>query len=52
VLDRWCWLGTARDDGELCALLDAPPRPTFDLDVTRLLLRRHAARQLALVVPP
>ena len=52
VLDRWCWLGTARDDGELCALLDAPPRPTFDLDVTRLLLRRHATRQLALVVPP
>jgi len=51
VLDRWCWLGTARDDGELAALLDAPPRPVFDLDVTRLLLRRHASRQLALVAP-
>ena len=51
VLDRWCWLGTARDDGELATLLDAPPRPVFDLDVTRLLLRRHASRQLVLAVP-
>ncbi len=49
VFDRWCWLGTARDDGELAALLDAPPRPAFDLDVTRLLLRRHAARALELI---
>ena len=29
----WCWLGTARDDGELAALLEAPPRPQFDIDV-------------------
>jgi len=49
LFDDWCWLGTARDDGELGALLDAPPRSAFDLDVTRLLLRRHAARTLELV---
>jgi len=49
VFDAWCWLGTARDDGELGDLLEAPPRPVFDLDVTRLLLRRHAARELELV---
>ena len=49
VLDAWCWLGTARDDGELGDLLEAPPRPAFDLDVTRLLLRRHARHALRLV---
>jgi DNA polymerase-3 subunit epsilon len=49
VFDAWCWLGTARDDGELGALLEAPPRPVFDLDVMRLLLRRHATRALDLV---
>jgi DNA polymerase-3 subunit epsilon len=40
VLAHWCWLGTARDDGELGRLLEAPPRPQFDADITRLLLRR------------
>ena len=43
MLQDWCWLGTARDDGELGALLEAPPRPQFDIDVTKLLLRRYAA---------
>lgn len=51
VFDAWCWLGTARDEGELGALLEAPPRPAFDLDVMRLLLRRHAARTLHLAEP-
>ena len=46
VLRDWCWLGTARDDGELGALLEAPPRPQFDIDVMRLLLRRHASATL------
>jgi len=40
VFDRWCWLGTARDDAELGALLETPPRTAFDLDVYRLLARR------------
>lgn len=49
VLRHWCWLGTARDEGELVALLDAPPRPRFDIDVARLLLKRWARGALALV---
>jgi len=49
VLQDWCWLGTARDDGELGALLETPPRPQFDADVARLLLRRHAAGAFDLI---
>jgi hypothetical protein len=49
VLRHWCWLGTARDDAELTELLDAPPRPRFDIDVARLLLKRWSRRSLALV---
>jgi DNA polymerase-3 subunit epsilon len=49
VLVHWCWLGTARDEAELAALLDAPPRPRFDIDVARLLLKRWNRRSLALV---
>jgi DNA polymerase III subunit epsilon len=52
LLQDWCWLGTARDDGELGALLDAPPRPQFDIDVMRLLLRRHASATLTLMPAP
>ena len=52
MLQDWCWLGTARDDGELGALVDTPPRPQFDIDITRLLLRRHAAGALALMPIP
>ncbi|MEO8752105.1 MAG: exonuclease domain-containing protein [Casimicrobiaceae bacterium] len=51
VLRNWCWLGTARDEGELAALLDAPPAPQFDIDVARLLLKRWSRRALALVDP-
>jgi DNA polymerase-3 subunit epsilon len=39
VLREWCWLGTARDDGELGRLIEAPPRPEFDADIARLLMR-------------
>ena len=49
VLRDWCWLGTARDEGDLAALLEAPPRPRFDIDVMRLLLKRWARRSLSLV---
>ena len=49
LLDDWCWLGTARDDGELGELMEAPPRPQFDIDVAKLLLRRHAAGTLDLI---
>ena len=50
LLHGWQWLGTARDDGELATLLETPPRPLFDLDVTRLLLRTWA-REPARFIP-
>jgi DNA polymerase-3 subunit epsilon len=49
VIRDWCWLGTARDEGELGALAEAPVRAAFDVDVTRLLLRRYRAGRLALL---
>jgi DNA polymerase-3 subunit epsilon len=49
VLRGWSWLGTARDDGELAQLLEAPPRAQFDCDVTRLLLRLWAKEPAAFV---
>ncbi len=42
VLRDWCWLGTARDEGELGRLIEAPPRPVFDADIARLLIRTLA----------
>ncbi len=52
VLRDWCWLGTAQDDGELTRILDAPPRPEFDIDIAKLLLRRHKAGTLPLIPVP
>jgi len=45
----WCWLGTARDDGELEDLVEAPQSAAFDLDVVKLLVRRHRAGTLRLI---
>ena len=45
----WCWLGTARDDGELADLVEAPQSAAFDLDVVKLLVRRHRAGTLRLI---
>jgi DNA polymerase-3 subunit epsilon len=39
VLDRWCYLGTARSEDELHELQECPPRPVFDLDTYRILTR-------------
>jgi DNA polymerase-3 subunit epsilon len=33
----WCWLGSADDASSLDALIDAPPRAAFDLDIYRIL---------------
>jgi DNA polymerase-3 subunit epsilon len=52
VLRDWCWLGTARDDGELMRIVETPPRPVFDIDIARLLLRRHKAGALPLIPLP
>ena len=54
VFRDWCWLGTARDEAELQALLEAPPRVAFDLDIYRLLVRhlpRAAIRPLGARMP-
>ncbi|MND02021.1 hypothetical protein D3C83_212550 [compost metagenome] len=42
VLDRWCYLGTARSEDELHELQSCPPRPVFDLDTYRILARFFA----------
>ena len=42
VLRDWCWLGTARDEGELGRMIEAPPRPVFDADIAKLLIRTFA----------
>ncbi len=52
VLRDWSWLGTARDDNELVALLEAPPPAAFDPDVARLLLRRHRANAGSFIPAP
>ena len=52
VLRDWCWLGTARDEGELAFIVEAPARPEFDIDIAKLLLRRHRAGKLPLLAVP
>jgi DNA polymerase-3 subunit epsilon len=49
LFNDWCWLGTARDDGELASLVEAPQAPVFDFEVTKLLVRRYRAGQLDLI---
>jgi DNA polymerase-3 subunit epsilon len=48
LLRDWCWLGTASDDGGLQRLVEAPPPPSFDIDVARLLIGRYAKGLLRL----
>ena len=52
VLRDWCWLGTARDEGDLAQIIATPPRPAFDIDIVKLLLRRHKTGKLPLVAIP
>jgi DNA polymerase-3 subunit epsilon len=40
VFRNWCWLGSASDDAALQAILESTPRPEFDLDIYRLLVKR------------
>lgn len=39
MLDRWCYLGTARSEDELFELSAADNAPRFDLDIYRILTR-------------
>src|SRR5687768_17170568 len=49
VLDRWCYLGTARCETEVAELLEAR-RPRFDYDHYRI-LSRHLGKRGVRVVP-
>ena len=39
VLDRWCYLGTARSQAELAELAQGRQQPVFDLDTYKILSR-------------
>jgi DNA polymerase-3 subunit epsilon len=52
ALRDWCWLGTARDDGDLACLSQALPPPSFDIDIARLLIGRYAKDALRLTPLP
>ena len=43
VVDRWCYVGSARSDAELAELLESRREPAFDYDHYRI-LARHLAR--------
>jgi len=47
VVDRWCYLGTARQEGECADLLETA-RPQFDPDIYKIL--RKAAKELQAVL--
>jgi DNA polymerase-3 subunit epsilon len=48
VLDRWCYLGTARSESEVAELLEAR-RPRFDYDHYRILSRHLGKRGVRVV---
>ena len=49
VVDRWCYLGAARDDGELAELLQEKRQPSFDYDHYRILARHLGKRGVRVV---
>jgi DNA polymerase-3 subunit epsilon len=51
VLDRWCHLGTVKDEADLRALQEDLPQPLFDLD-TYHILSRYLLRDRATDVIP
>jgi len=50
VVDRWCYLGAARDDAELAELLQERRTPPFDYDHYRI-FASHLAKRGVRVVP-
>jgi DNA polymerase III subunit epsilon len=44
VVDRWCYLGTARSDEELAGLLEERAAPPFDYDHYKILARHVGKR--------
>ena len=49
VVHQWCYLGTARSEDEVPALLEAARRPRFDLDQYKLLVRHLLGRRARIV---
>ena len=49
VVDRWCYLGAARDDGELAELLQEKREPVFDYDHYRIFASHLAKRGVRVV---
>ena len=47
---NWCWLGSASDDAALQDIIESPPRPEFDLDIYRLLVK-HLQRLPVIRLP-
>jgi DNA polymerase-3 subunit epsilon len=52
VLRDWCWLATVRDESELQAILEAPPRVDFDLDIYRVLVKQLPRLTVHTLLPP
>jgi DNA polymerase-3 subunit epsilon len=49
VVDNWCLLGTAQSEAEVAELLEAAPRPRFDLDQYKILARHLRRKRLKVV---
>jgi len=49
VVDRWCYLGTARSEDEAPCLLEGARRPKFDLDQYKVLVRHLLSRRARIV---
>jgi DNA polymerase-3 subunit epsilon len=51
IVDRWCYIGTARDEQELLQGDLFARRPAFDMDTYKLLVRHLMRNRAARVVP-
>ena len=52
IVHQWCYLGTAKSEDEVPALLEGARRPQFDLDQYKLLVRHLLGRRARIVELP
>jgi DNA polymerase-3 subunit epsilon len=52
LVHQWCYLGTARSEGEVAELLEGARRLRFDLDQFKILARHLAAKRTRVVELP
>lgn len=52
VIHQWCYLGTARSEEEIPALLEATRRPRFDLDQYKILARHLGTKRARVIELP